>query len=87
MPEGNITLYAKWTPVPKYTITFDSNEGSAVAPITEYAGTAITAPAAPTRENYTFGGWFTDDGTFQNAYDFTVMPEGNITLYAKWTPV
>ncbi|HPD01842.1 MAG TPA: InlB B-repeat-containing protein, partial [Clostridia bacterium] len=84
MPEGNITLYAKWTPIPKYTITFASNEGSAVAPITEYAGTAIAAPAEPTRDGYVFDGWFTDDGIFENEYVFTVMPAANITLYAKW---
>ena len=60
------------------TITFDSNGGSAVAPITQLYGTSVTAPAAPTLAGYTFGGW-TPDGVP------ATMPSANVTLVAQWT--
>jgi uncharacterized repeat protein (TIGR02543 family) len=68
----------------KYTITFNSNGGSSVASITAEAGEGITAPTAPTKTGYTFGGWYTDNNTFINEYEFTTMPEESFTLYAKW---
>ncbi len=71
----NITLYAKWT-ANTYTITFDTNGGSEIAPITQDYGTAITVPADPTREGYTFIGW-------DKAIPET-MPAENITLKARW---
>ena len=71
----NITLYAKWA-ANTYTITFDTNGGSEIAPITQDYGTAITAPANPTREGYTFIGWDTEIPT--------TMPAENITLKARW---
>ena len=83
---GNITLYAKFT-VNQYTITFDSNEGSAVSAITQDFGSSVTQPSDPTLAEYTFEGWFTDDTTFLNEYTFTTMPAQNITLYAYWVAV
>ena len=71
----NITLYAKWA-ANTYTITFDTAGGSEIAPITQDYGTAITAPANPTREGYTFIGW-------DKAIPET-MPAENITLKARW---
>ena len=71
----NITLYAKWA-ANTYTITFDTAGGSEIAPITQDYGTAITAPADPTREGYTFIGW---DKAIP-----TTMPAKNITLKARW---
>ena len=71
----NITLYAKWA-ANTYTITFDTAGGSEIAPITQDYGTVITAPAAPTREGYTFIGW-------DKAIPET-MPAENITLKARW---
>lgn len=53
---GDVTANAKWT-VNKYTITFDSKGGSSVSSITEDYGTAITAPADPTKTGYEFKGW------------------------------
>ena len=58
------------------TITFDSNEGSAVAPITQLYGTAVTAPADPERAGYTFGGW-------TPAVPDT-MPSADVTIVANW---
>ena len=82
--EAEVTLYAVWQ-INQYTITFESNDGSPVKNITEDYGTTITKPTDPTKTGYTFGGWFTDNGTFNNEYSFTTIPAKNITLYAKWT--
>lgn len=71
----NITLYAKWA-ANTYTITFDTAGGSEIAPITQDYGTAITAPADPTREGYTFIGWDKEIPS--------TMPAENITLKARW---
>ena len=76
MPADNPTLVAQWT-VNQYTITFDSAGGSAVDPITQNYGTAVVAPAAPTRVGHTFAGW-------DPAVPAT-MPADNPTLVAQWT--
>jgi uncharacterized repeat protein (TIGR02543 family) len=83
MPAENITLYAKWD-ANQYTITFDSNGGSAVASITQDYNTTVSAPNEPTKEGYTFNNWYLDNELTQ-VYTFTTMPAENITLYAKWT--
>ena len=70
-----LTLYPVWN-TNKYTITFDTNGGSEIAPITQDYGTAITAPADPTKDGYTFIGW-----------DMEIpetMPAENMTLKARW---
>ena len=79
-------LYAKFT-INQYTITFNTNEGSTIAPITQDYNTSVTKPADPTRDGYTFGGWYTDNGTFDNEYTFTTMPVDGVELYAKWNIV
>lgn len=56
MPAENITVKAQWK-INQYTITFDTNGGSDIAPITQDYGTEITAPDNPTRKGYTFKGW------------------------------
>ena len=84
------TLYAKWNPVAppqpvEHTVLFEANGGSAVAPLTTVVdGSKITAPAAPKKDGFTFGGWHTDQGltTPWNFESDTVT--GDITLYAKW---
>ena len=73
-----LTLYPVWN-TNKYTITFDTNGGSEIAPITQDYGTAITAPADPTREGYAFIGWDMEIPT--------TMPAENITLKAKWKDI
>ena len=70
-----LTLYPVWN-TNKYTITFNTNGGSEIAPITQDYGTAITAPADPTREGYTFIGW-------DKAIPAT-MPAENVTVTAQW---
>ena len=75
MPAENMTVTAQWE-INQYTITFDTNGGSEIAPITQDYGTNITAPADPTREGYTFIGWDMEIPT--------TMPAENITLTARW---
>ena len=73
-----LTLYPVWN-TNQYTITFDTNGGSEIAPITQDYGTNITAPADPTREGYTFIGWDKEIPT--------TMPAENMTLKAKWKDI
>ena len=75
MPAENITVKAQWE-INQYTITFDTNGGSEIAPITQDYGTKITAPANPTRKGYTFKGW---DKEIPKT-----MPAENITVKAQW---
>ena len=75
MPAENITVKAQWE-INQYTITFDTNGGSEIAPITQDYGTAITAPDNPTRKGYTFKGW---DKKIPET-----MPAENITITARW---
>ena len=73
---GAATAYLKWSPNP-YTLTFDSNGGSAVAPITQDCDSAVTPPADPTRTGYTFAGW-------DQEIPATIPPE-DLTITAQWT--
>lgn len=71
--------------VESWTVAFNSNGGSACD--TKFVATAdgkLVKPADPTRDGYTFGGWFTDEACTQ-AYDFSTPVTADLTLYAKWT--
>lgn len=72
----DLTLTAKWQ-VNQYTITFKPENGGQDIVIKQDYGTAITAPANPTKTGYTFAGW---DKTIP-----TTMPAGNMTITAQWT--
>ena len=73
---GDKTITANWT-INKYKVTFDSNGGSAVSTIEQNYNTAVTAPADPTREGYTFAGW---DPAVPSP-----MPASNTNCVAQWT--
>ncbi len=76
MPAENITLTARWQ-VNQYTITFKPENGGQDIVIKQDYGTAITAPANPTKTGYTFAGW---DKTIPST-----MPAGDMTITARWT--
>ena len=78
-----MTVYAKWI-VNSYEITFDSRGGSAVNSIRQNFQSNISAPTNPTREGFTFDGWYTNQSLTGDPYEFTTMPSENIVLYAKW---
>jgi|GEM_PF-4775251 len=74
--------------LPTYTLTYDTQGGSAVASQTDIGGATITLAAAPTLANYTFTGWNTNSagtGTNYSASSAFVMPSSATTLYAIWT--
>ena len=76
MPAGDMTITARWQ-VNQYTITFKPENGGQDIVIKQDYGTAITAPANPTKTGYTFAGW---DKTIP-----TTMPAGDMTITARWT--
>lgn len=76
MPAEDMTITARWT-VNQYTITFKPENGGQDIVIKQDYGTAITAPANPTKTGYTFAGW---DKTIP-----TTMPAGDMTITARWT--
>ena len=81
--DADKTLYAKWK-ANKYTVAFDSNEGSNVVSQTVEYNTVVVEPPVPTKEHYVFKGWFTDD-TYATEWVFdTDLVKGPMTLYAKW---
>ncbi|MDG5815923.1 BspA family leucine-rich repeat surface protein [Chitinispirillales bacterium ANBcel5] len=75
MGTEGLTLYAQWQ-INQYTITFDSNGGTEIDPITQDFGTDITTPEEPTREGYFFKGWEPELPD--------TMPAENRTLTARW---
>ena len=82
----DITLYAKWTSI-AYTVTFETNGGSAIEAQLVPEGTFATKPAtAPTKEGNLFEGLYTEQ-TMTNPFDFYTPITKDITLYAKWMDI
>ena len=91
----NTTLYAHWnytggggggggSVTTKYTLSFDTNGGSAIAKVTKEKGTTVDLEQyVPTREGYTFAGWYSDEALTQKVT--SVKLNANTTVYAKWT--
>ena len=76
--KGSLYLQAQ-----NYTVTFNSNGGSAVNSITGQAWSSFVMPI-PTKSGMSFAGWYTDEG-LTRLYTNPVIPAANLTLYAKWT--
>lgn len=76
--KGSLYLHAQ-----DYTVTFNSNGGSTVSPITGQAWSSFVMPI-PTKSGMSFAGWYTDEG-LTRLYTNPVIPAANLTLYAKWT--
>lgn len=83
---SNITYTATYFSNEKiidYTITFDTRGGSTINPVSVRKGNLLDRPEDPTKDNYTFGGWYTDNA-LTNEYDFSRPVNSSFTLYAKW---
>lgn len=76
--KGSLYLQAQ-----NYTVTFNSNGGSAVNSISGQAWSSFVMPI-PTKSGMSFAGWYTDEG-LTRLYTNPVIPAANLTLYAKWT--
>ncbi len=84
---ADITVYAQWTPAATYTVTFDSQGGSAVAPITGVvSGTTVTLPSNPTKAANTFASWNTAADGSGTVFTSATQVTADITVYAQWTP-
>ncbi len=80
--EKNLTIDVKYD-LDNHTLTFETNGGSAIAPVTVRHGNAVARPADPTKDKYTFIGWYVDP-EFTEEYDFTTVLEADKTIYAKF---
>jgi uncharacterized repeat protein (TIGR02543 family) len=82
---GNVTLTATWT-ANSNTVTYNSNGGTSVTSGSFTTGGSIaSAPTAPTKTGYTFGGWSDTDGGTEISFPYSPSATSAITLYAKWT--
>ncbi len=81
MKAESINVYAKWK-LADFTVTYNTNGGSAVASVSAPAFTPIDVPAAPTKQGYQFAGWYSDE-ELTAPFDF-VMPNRNATVFARW---
>ena len=81
---GNITLYAKW--IKAYTVTFHPNNGEADFTEIVEEGKFAKGPAPePTKEGFTLGGWYTDNGSWGDKWELATRPvTADVELYAKW---
>ncbi len=87
--EGNATLYGGWSKNPiievtEYTITFQPNNGTSVTTTTVIEGELIPRPPLPTRDGYTFAGWYTDSACTMGWNFDTDKAYSNMTLYGAW---
>ncbi|MDY3929774.1 MAG: S-layer homology domain-containing protein, partial [Clostridia bacterium] len=88
------TIYAHWSynggsgggggGTTRYTVKFETNGGSKVSSKTVTRNTAVAEPTAPTKDGYTFDGWYSDK-ELKTSYDFSAKVTKSFTLYAKWT--
>ena len=80
--EKNLTIDVKYD-LDNHTLTFETNGGSTIDPVTVRHGNAVARPADPTKDKYTFIGWYVDP-EFSAEYDFATVLEADKTIYAKF---
>ncbi|MEY8443565.1 InlB B-repeat-containing protein [Lactococcus ileimucosae] len=87
---SDLTLYARFRLTPDstlptmHTVNFDGRGGSIIGNQLVAAGSTLTRPEDPTRDNYQFAGWYTDENLTEE-FDFNTPVTSNMTLYARWT--
>ena len=82
MPNRNIVLYAKWEIIKSFLI-FETNGGITMESVQYVYGENITPPNEPTKDGFIFMGWYLDK-ELTNPFEFFVMPDTDVTIYAKW---
>jgi uncharacterized repeat protein (TIGR02543 family) len=88
VPAESKTLYAVWSPNPVYTVTFNSNYGTATTRTQSSSSSVALASNAFTRDGYSFGGWSTASGdgkAIVYSDGATYAFSSDITIYAQWT--
>ena len=80
--EEGLTIDVKYD-LDEHTLTFETNGGSAINPVTVRHGNAVARPADPTKDKYTFIGWYANP-EFTEEYDFATVLEADKTIYAKF---
>ena len=80
--EKGLTIDVKYD-LDEHTLTFETNGGSTINPVTVRHGNAVARPADPTKDKYTFIGWYADP-EFTEEYDFATVLEADKTIYAKF---
>ena len=86
---SDITLYARWGGGNLILeVRFNTNGGCGMFDLQmiDYGNRATEPTIAPTREGFRFGGWYTDNTIFSNEYDFSLIIQSDLTLYAQWIP-
>ncbi len=83
VPTSNVTVYAQWTKLPTWVISFETFGGSDVADIEILRGGTLGTLPTPTHEHFLFMGWYTDS-SYTTKISSTTIPDGNKTYYAKW---
>lgn len=85
--EDATTIYAKFTKkAEKFTVTFKDGD-TEVSKVTVKKDEKATEPTVSAKTGYTFKGWYTDNGTFENKFNFDTAITADTTLYAKWEKV
>lgn len=86
MPIGGLTVTAMWTALPPVTVSFQTNGGSSLDPVSIANGSVINQPESITKLGYEIEGWYTDSDLTE-PFVFTSAITADLTLYAKWNPV
>ncbi|MFC4804443.1 InlB B-repeat-containing protein [Filifactor villosus] len=84
MPDSDVTIKANFASTGDLLVIFDSQGGSAVAPAYVAPGTPAAPPVLPTREGYSFEGWYTDTA-YTTPWNFSDPVTADMILYAKWS--
>ncbi len=80
---GDITVFAHWSLIPVYTVTFIANGGSETGSQLVQENKCAQTPEVPVKTGYLFGGWF-QDAEFSTPWNFSTTVTGDRTLYARW---
>ncbi len=82
MPAENITIYAKWK-APEYQVTFETNGGNSIDPVTVVKGETLDPLPTPEKEGDTFLGWYTDSSLTKQFIEESKIVKDTV-LYARW---